>query len=63
MEKFWMVMRDDYNNYSKNRHESEESAKNEAERLCKKEGCRFLVLRVVAYVEPKNPPVSWQTVG
>lgn len=59
MEKFWIVIKDIKETYTSKRHPSEEEAKAEAERLCKKENARFFVLEMVAYVEPQEPPVIW----
>ena len=60
MEKFWVVMRDKCESYVSKRHAGEAEAKAEAERLCKKENARFIVLEVSAYVEPQEPPVVWR---
>ena len=57
--KFYMVMRDDCNNYSKKRHATEREARVEAQRLCIKENARFFVMTFIAYVEPESPPVKW----
>ncbi len=62
MDKFWIVMRDKSETYVVKRHVTEEEAKAEAERLCRKENARFFILEVTAYVEPKDMPVAWQEV-
>lgn len=43
-------------------HLSEEDAKVEAMRLCRKEGVPFIVLRVIAICMPDNPspPIRWE---
>ena len=63
MEKFWVVIRDRTETYISKRHASEDEAKAEAERLCKKENARFIVLKVSAYVEPQEPPIVWHNAG
>jgi len=40
-------------------HESFSQAKDEAERLCKKEGKKFLILLVTGTVQPRNAPVEF----
>lgn len=41
-------------------HETLEEAKTEAERLCRKEECKFMVLAVVAECEMQECPVVWR---
>lgn len=59
---FYMVMRDDHTNYTQKRHYLLREAQAEAERLCKKEGVRFIILKAIMYVEPKETPVIWSPV-
>jgi hypothetical protein len=61
---FWIVIRNkEAASYISKRHPSEDTARAEAERLCKKENGRFHVLHTVAYVDPNEPPVTWHEVG
>jgi hypothetical protein len=41
-------------------HDSLETAKAEAERLCRKERARFIVLKVVAMCDIGEMPVKWE---
>ena len=58
-EVFWCVMRDKGESYVSKRHPCFESAKMEAQRLCRKEGGRFYVLQLVGYVQPSPTPIEW----
>jgi hypothetical protein len=39
--------------------DDEQMARDEAERLCRQHGKRYLVLKALAYVEPREAPVAW----
>lgn len=62
MDKFWIVMRDDRNNYFSKRHPTEKEARQEAERLCRKEKVTFFVFEVCACVEALQTPVVWNEI-
>lgn len=61
MNKFWIVMKHAHETFVSYRHESLESAKTEAERLCKKENKRFIVLEAVGVVSPvsREVEITW----
>lgn len=58
MNKFWMVIRDTSPNICQKRHETYDSAKEEAERLCNKERARFYILEAVEVLQLKNIPIE-----
>jgi hypothetical protein len=68
--KFWVVIKDDPTkrsplSFNPKTYLSAIHARSEAERLCKKERCKFFVLEAVASVEqtpPPTPPVVWNDV-
>lgn len=55
---WWVVVRDKPQMYTSRRHDTFEAAFSEAERLCKKEGAKFFVLKVIGMVEPGQ--VVWK---
>ncbi|MCK9568797.1 hypothetical protein M0R72_07645 [Candidatus Pacearchaeota archaeon] len=60
--KFWVVIKQDTAkraslSFNPRVYPSVGEAKNEAERLCRKERCKFFVLEVIAAVEPETPPI------
>jgi hypothetical protein len=59
MKKFWMVICEDSPSTSK-RHYTYQEAVAEAERLCMKEGKRFILLEAVELCKREHPPVSWE---
>jgi hypothetical protein len=64
METFYIVIRADVAQTSvSRRHETEEDARSEAERLCQQVGKPFIVLKAVACVQLDHPPVKWQEIG
>lgn len=56
--KFYMVMGRNSSG-SSFRHESLEDAKEEAERLCRREEQEFAILEVIEVCKPKQAPVEW----
>ncbi len=44
-------------------HPTMESAKAEAERLCRKERAEFAIFRAIAYVKPSDIPVKWEEIS
>lgn len=59
--KFWIIVREGAQTSAQHkRHFSEESARNEAERLAKKEQAKFYVLALVGSVAPLEIPVAWK---
>ena len=56
--KFYIVLRQ--NDMLNKRHESEDEATREAERLCHKENGRFYVLEAISFVESAPTPVLWK---
>ena len=59
MEQFYIILRDKKESYVTKRHTDRAEAMQEAERLSKKEGARFYVLKAFLYVEPARPPLEW----
>ena len=62
LKKFWMVIGDRKQSAVQHRHETLESARIEAERLCRKENMTFFVLEAVQYVTTADVPVTWNRV-
>lgn len=61
---FWMICRDDstssYTNPNpKKLYTTEAAARKDAEALCREQGKRFFLLKVVAAVSTTNPPIRW----
>lgn len=61
MDKFWMVVGAN-TEWTKTRHKTLELAKNEAERLCRKEQQAFIVLEAVEYVSVPAKPLEWRKI-
>ncbi len=59
MEKFWMVIGKSSPSTS-HRHDTLESAKTEAERLCHQHGCTFVVLSAIDVVEYPKVSLEWK---
>ena len=59
MDPFYIVMCDTAQTSISTRHVIEDDARDEAERLCKKTGKCFIVLKAVACVQVAELPVKW----
>lgn len=59
MQTFWIVIADRTELRASNRHVSFEAAREEAERLTRQHGGRFLVFELVGACKPAQPPVDW----
>ena len=61
MSKFFMILRNDgKQSGAYKRHDDYSEAKQEAERLCRKEGCQFVLLEAIEVVCPINVPIKWE---
>jgi hypothetical protein len=57
---FWIVLREDgTTGRFLVKHQTEQEAREECERLAKKEQCAFYVLRTIGCAAPVSPPVEW----
>ena len=60
MNTFFMILKDQAQDYMSKRHQSEINARLEAERLARKEvGGKFFLMQAVACVSVETPPVTW----
>lgn len=57
--KFWAVWKENGGGAPQKRHETFESAKNEAARLARQEGASYYVLEVIGIAAPVELPVEY----
>ena len=62
MDKFWMVLVDG-REYTRVKHDCPKVAREEAERLCQKEGKGVTILEAVHHCRPAHAPIEWDGFG
>ena len=62
MGKFWMVIKGWHGSSAQKRHDSLDSAKAEAERLCRQQQEDMIILEAVAAISWPHPPLEYTEV-